>query len=86
MKALMKRLFIPKVETQANGDVIYRWGNDTLLWDTLSSGILAIGMTGSGKSSTFSLLARAMLESRDLHVTGREDLVRALPAWIRLPA
>ncbi len=28
----------------------------------------------------------AMLESRDLHVTGREDLVRALPAWIRLPA
>ncbi|MFO0812113.1 MAG: hypothetical protein U0796_02775 [Gemmatales bacterium] len=84
MKALMKRLFIPKVETQANGDVIYRWGNDTLLWDTLSSGILAIGMTGSGKSSTFSLLARAMLESRDcsmLVLTGKPS---DTPDWQRL--
>jgi energy-coupling factor transporter ATP-binding protein EcfA2 len=66
MKALMKRLFLPKVQTKANGDVIFRWGEDDLKWQhLLSGGLLLIGMTGSGKSSTFALLARQMLESSE---------------------
>lgn len=66
MKTLLKHLFLPAVKTKANGDVIYRFGQDDLTWQhLLSGGYLATGMTGSGKTSTFLLLAKEMLESCD---------------------
>jgi len=66
MKALIKRFFLPKVTTKPNGDIIYCFGNDFLTWNFLhQGGLLFTGQTGSGKSSTFALLAREMLESSE---------------------
>ena len=60
MNAILKRFFLPKVTTKPNGDVIYRFGNDCLSWKFLhQGGMTLIGQTGSGKSSTFAMLARA---------------------------